>query len=382
MRIGISFFGCAGGKTKGSGISVYAKNLIKNLAAIDKINDYYIFLSKDNKRSFVYVAQGNLHFKIIPVGETGISRVIFEQFILPVLCLFYRVDIVHYIMPRMPFVNFTKSVVTVHDLMYKFYNENFKGYVSNLKYKYFNACMKRVMKKADKIIAVSKYTALAVENYFKRGINKINVIYEGVDPEFFKSPNGDSAESKPDRSEGYILAVKSGFPHKNLKSVLSGYVLAKKKYNFPHKLVVLGDSTGMPVELSRLLKDSGKGGEVVFMNSVTEKSLIDMYKNAALFISLSLNEGFGLPVLEAMAAGVPVICSDRASFPEIVGEAAVIVDPLNVDKISEAINTCLNDDILTKKMVDEGIRRARRFSWEQTALQTLELYNAAAYLRR
>lgn len=378
MRIGISVFGCAGGKTKGSGTAVYAKNLIKNLAAIDRDNEYFIFLSGKNQKEFSRIERDNFHFKVIPLPETGFARVLFEQFILPALSVVYKIELMHYIMPRMPFAYTPESVITVHDLMYRYYNEHYPGRMPYLKYLYFDLNMRKILKKAGRIIAVSGYTAQKLREYFNIGSKTINVIYEGVDPVFSRNLPKGLPGGRGETEDKYILTVKSNFPHKNFKSLLEAFILAKNRYRIPHKLLVLGYSISSDGRARELIRQSGMDKEVVFLRNVPEEELADIYKKASLFVFLSLNEGFGLPVLEAMAAGVPVICSGRASLPEISREAAWVVDPLDAEKIGESIHNCLNDVALREEMINKGLERADKLSWRETARQTLEVYHSAA----
>lgn len=375
MRIGTTVFGCAAGRSKGAGISVYLRNLIKNLAKLDKKNTYYIFMSKNNKNMFLDINQKNFNFVVFPFVENGFTRLFFDQFILPLLTVLYRINIIHFPISRASLLCFKRALVTVHDLMYKYYAEHIPGCMSSFKIKYFDFNLKIVLRKVVKIIADSNYTAQEIQRYFDIPLNKIKVIHMGVDDRLFNSDFKEDLDMIK-KGEKYILTVKSNLPHKNLKGVVKGFAIAKTKYRIPHKLIIVGSAKILHDELLESIQELTIEEDILFVENVTDKELSELYKRADLFIFLPLNEGFGMPILEAMASGVPVLCSDRASLPEVSGDAAMLIDPLDVNQVGEMINRCLNDEKLRKDMISKGIQRASLFSWETTAKETLMVYQS------
>lgn len=380
MRIGISIFGCAAGKSKGAGIGVYSKNLIRSLQVIDSQNLYYIFSSWNNRKLFYCEKQSNFHFVAIPLPENIFTRFVFENVILPILTVLCRLDLIHYTQSRMPLINIKKFVITVYDLMYKYYQENFSNCISPLKVRYFQKNFEKAIQKADGIIAISEYTSKEIQKYFCVDAAKIHVVYGGVSEQYIGRSVSNEVISRQGIMNGikYILTVKSTFPHKNLHSVIESFVLSKRKYNLTHKLIIVG----VPGKVHDLFLNEINAvqfkEDIVYIENASEDELISLYKNADLFMFLSLNEGFGLPVIEAMASGVPVICSNRASLPEVAGDAAYIVDALDVEIISEAINVCISNELLRQDLIRKGLQRVVHFTWRNTALLTRAVYNSIA----
>lgn len=374
MRIGIAVFGSAPGKSKGRGISVYLKNLIRNLSYIDKENEYFIFTGKKDGEGVLNGQKENFHFVIFPLPENVLTRVLFDQFILAMYAVLYKIDVMHYPLGRASLFHPKKSVITIHDLMYKYYAKEFPGYIASYKIAYFDMILKSTLKNIDGIIAISDYTAQELQRYFNFNFGKLNTIHPGINYDYFRRSVVGKYKDLYKNLGQYILTVKSTSPHKNLKSVLMSFALARKKYHIPHKLVVVGSAGLAHKEFIDLIKANHIERQTVFLRNVSDEELFGLYEGADLFLFLSLNEGFGFPVLEAMASGVPVICSNKASLPEIVGEAAILIDPLNTNRITETINYCLYNEELRKKLIKRGLQRATRFSWKETALRTLQVY--------
>lgn len=370
MRIGISVFGSAPGKTKGGGIRVYVKNLIESLVVIDNENEYHIFVSKQSKKDYISLQKKNFHFHICPLPENTFTRLLFDQVILPVYLLRYKLDVIHFPISRASFFCLKRAVITVHDLMYKYYAKEMPGYIPLYKSIYFNMNLKIALKKVKAVIVDSHYTSSEIQKNFVVDKAKLNVIHLGAD-----HIANNEIQNKKFRDFGkYILTVKSTVPHKNLRAVFESFMFVKQKYSLPHKLVVAGVQGFAFDEFAGMIKEKKMEEEVIFLNDVTDEELPALYAGADLFLFLSLNEGFGLPVLEAMKAEVPVICSNRASLPEVAGDAAIIVDPLDIKRIGESTNEIISDKKLRDELIKKGFKRASEFSWDETGKETLKVY--------
>jgi glycosyltransferase involved in cell wall biosynthesis len=282
-------------------------------------------------------------------------------------------DIVH--LPNQNFARFAlfiknPYIVTVHDLIR--FSLGFAQ--ETITEKILLKLDIRGIKRASHIIAVSQNTKDDLIKYLNIPDSKISVIYNGVDHGIFK-PYTVKMLDKP-----YILYVGSERPRKNLSRLFEAF--AKLKGEFPElklaKVGISGRSKEYRKETMRKLNSLGLTGDVIFVEYITELDLACYYSSAALLAYPSLYEGFGFPLLEAMACGCPVVTSNTSSLPEIVGEAGIMVNPYDTDSLAQAMRRVLTDDKLRDDMVRKGLEQAKRFSWEKAAGETLEVYNKVA----
>ena len=261
-------------------------------------------------------------------------------------------------------------IVTVHDLIRSCF-----GFSSEmLSERMWLKLDKHYIKRASHIIAVSQHTKHDLTEYLKIPDGKMSVIYNGVDHSIFKPYEVKILDSP------YILYVGSERPRKNLGRLFEAFT--KLKGEFPElKLVkagAAGRSKGYRRNVMRKLDSLGITQDVIFIDPASKLELAHYYSSASLLAYPSLYEGFGLPPLEAMACGCPVVTSNTSSLPEVVGKAAIMVDPYDTDALTQAMRRVLTDDKLRGDMVGKGLEQAKRFSWEETARKTQEVYNKVA----
>ena len=231
----------------------------------------------------------------------------------------------------------------------------------------------RGIKKASHIIAVSQNTKSDLIKYLNIPKERITVIYNGIDHRIFRP-----VESKPFQ-DPYILYVGSERARKNLNRLFEAFSTLKEEFK-GLKLVKVG-APGRSAKFRRRtikqIESLGLYNDVIFVDSATENDLPHYYSAASLLAYPSLYEGFGLPPLEAMACGCPVVTSNTSSLPEVVGDAAIMVDPYDVDALTNAMREVLTNNGLRKVMVEEGLKQAKKFSWEKTAQETQAVYEKA-----
>jgi len=267
-------------------------------------------------------------------------------------------------------------IITVHDLIRYF---DAKGYgplihKPNLKDRLLLRSDYEGVKKAVKIIVPSQRTKLDVVKHLEVPEEKVEVIYHGID-EIFKPTYGWRPCEEP-----YILYVGSEHPRKNLATLFKAF--SRVKQENPElkdlKLVKAGRAGGREAkfreETLRLTRDLGISEDVIILDWVPQSCLASLYTGAELFAFPSLYEGFGWPPLEAMACGCPVLSSNAACMPEVLGDAALYVDPWDVEGWKQALATMLTDEGLRRKLAYKGMERASRFTWRRAAEQTLALY--------
>ncbi len=278
-------------------------------------------------------------------------------------------DVIH--LPNQNFARyalFLKNpfIVTVHDLVRTCFRFGGETVIERILLKLDI----RYIKRASHIIAVSQNTRNDLIKYLKVPDNKISVVYNGVDHSIFK-PYSVKLLDEP-----YILYVGSERPRKSLGRLLDAF--AKLKGEFPElklvKVGAFGRSKEYRRDIMKKLASLGITEDVIFIDRVSELELAYYYSSAQLLAYPSLYEGFGLPPLEAMACGCPVVTSNTSSLPEVVGEAGIMVDPHDTDSLAQAMRQVLTNSKLRDDMVRKGLEQSKRFSWEKAAEQTLEVY--------
>ena len=278
----------------------------------------------------------------------------------------------------------TRYVLTVHDLIPLLFPESVKR---RHRY-YFRLAIRRLLKMADAIIVDSDHTRALIADRFETFADKVHVVHLGVDTSRFR-PMADKEFTHPVRERyglgenPYLLYVGNIEPRKNLSVVISAYTEMVKSTELTAKprLVIAGADSGLCNDIFALPARLGLSQRVSFIGPVSDEELPSLYAGASVFLFPSLYEGFGLPVLEAMACGTPVITSSVTSLPEIAGDAAVVIDPVNTRELMDAMIRVLTNEALAKELRQRGLDRARRFTWEETARQTLEVYKKVYRVR-
>ena len=284
------------------------------------------------------------------------------------------VDIVHAVSLGYPVATRKPLVVTVHDLGPLTHPEFF----GNTSPWVMKKSLEQAVQQAEAIICVSQSTADELVTYVGGDIeHRVKVIYEGVSPSFFRQPDAaclQGLEGLPEPGVPFVLATGKISPRKNIQGLIeamSGLVSV-----IPHHLVLVGgDGWGME-EVFKQLDGHEIKGRVHFPGYVTDEQLKALYQRASVYVHPSLYEGFGLTVLEAMAAGCPVVTSNVYSLPEVAGDAALLVDPTDMDALAEAINRICHDDDVAADLVEKGTRRAQSFQWDRCARQVFDVYQS------
>lgn len=361
------------------GIGVYTHELIKNLNQLDDENKYHLihYLKKD-----LDIYNYN-HDVIIPknrfIKDWG-SCMFWRYFTLPRALKKYSLDVVHdpYELGPFTFSQPFRKVITVHDLTPLIFPKLFKKMDVIL----HRLLLKKTIERADKIITVSYHSKNDLIKYLKVPEDKIEVVYNGKGNAFqiLDDEKVEAVKTKYKLPNQYILSVGGLHPIKNIPRLLKAYHLARKD-GLQHKLVMVGVPMDRSQEIFQTVKALNLEDEVIFTGYVPEEDLVSLYNGADLFVYPCLYAGFGLPPLEAMACGTPVITSRNSSLPEVVGDAGLLVNPYHIDEITNSINNLISDEKTSKKFINKGLKRSKLFSWDKTALKTLKIYEDACDLR-
>ena len=373
MRIGINALFLIPGKVGGS--ETYVRNLLKNLGAIDRENEYVLFTNLENSGIFK-IPPDNFREVLCPIRASfRPARVLWEQFVLPFQIKKYKIEILHSPGYTAPILTPCHSVVTIHDMNYFFYPEDFPKLTTFL----LKLLVPLAARRSDKIIAVSENSKKDIAKILKIPESKICVIYE-AGASGLSVPMSDENKPREKLKERYgidkrfILTVSASHPHKNLDRLIEAYEILCRSYQIDCQLVIVGIKGSAQSGLMNQVKELSLGKKVIFTGWVSNEDLSLLYSEAQLFVFPSLFEGFGIPVLEAMAQGTPVVSSNAAALPEVVAEAALLIDPYSTGEISEAIYRALTEENLRTELVKKGLRRASQFSWEKTARKTIAVY--------
>lgn len=253
-----------------------------------------------------------------------------------------------------------KVVMTVHDIIPNLFPK-WHPLKRRLYFKYF---LKYRFKFVERFITVSENTKKDLINFFNINENKIDVVCAGVSKNY--------QQNLELNKDDFILGVSTLEPRKNFKRLIDAYIYLKEKYNIVEKLYIVGKEGWFFKGILNIPQKYKQN--IIFKGYVSEEELIQLYQTAKLFVYPSFYEGFGLPVLEAMACGCPVITSNTSSLPEVGGDAALYVNPEDTDQVAEKIYQVLSDQNLQNDMSQKGVKQAGKFSWEKCAQETIRVY--------
>lgn len=356
-----------------TGIGRYVYELVENLANIDKKNSYVIFMNKEEFEKFEprskrieKVLVNAKHYSL--AEQIGFWRTLKKA----------NLDLMHFTHFNAPILYKKPSVVTIHDLTLSFYpGKKMNSWYHKLAY---NLVLKNAVKNAKKIIAVSENTKADLVEMLKTGPGKVTVIYEGVNENFTPKENrGENEEilKKYGITKDFLLYTGVWRGHKNLVNLIKAFsFLKQEEAGFEAQLVITGNEDPYYPEVKRTVVELGLEHDVIFPGMVPEDELVSLYQSAKLYVFPSLYEGFGLPPLEAMRCGTPVVASKTACIPEICGDNALFFDPYDITDMANVIRRVWIDESLQKELREYGLRHSLKFSWEKMAEKTLELYES------
>jgi glycosyltransferase involved in cell wall biosynthesis len=358
------------------GLATYIRNVVRTLGRIDSTNEYYLVGAAARFDQLGDLPE-NFHFLPLQNAETTFANYLEMNKVINA----HEVDLIH--VPHTfwrPLITRAPYVITVHDLLDYMYRARTNNGMRRMMHSYFT---RQVMHHAARIIAVSNFTKRDVGRFFDVEPEKIDVIYNALDENFLR---GHSTPAEQAMIRGryqvdspFLLYAGRISPHKNVARIIEAFSALKgelaKDGAFPDlKLLVIGDEVSKNPDIRRAVIRSGVQHDVRFLGYVSIDVLRIFFDMAKVFVFPSLYEGFGLPPLEAMAHGTPVVASNSSALPEVVGNAALMVNPENVFEISRALLRVLTDQALRERMKAAGLEQAQRFSWDVSVRRMLTLY--------
>ena len=359
---------------RSGGIGRYGVNLINHIAKILQAEEeMFVFFHKSFDRSYL---NKHKNLKLIKKYTQIKSNVLRKAVFLPISIKRLKLDLFHGVDHiGIPFLYKSKTcqyVVTIHDLITKIYPHTFPIKQRIVQ----NTLLPHILSKADKIIFVSRSTEDDVKKFYPQHAEKVKVIYEGVEPQFYPRSKDEVVEvlNKYKIHFKYFLFLGTLEPRKNIIRLIEAFIRLKQEGNVETRLVITGRKGWLYKEIMEKIQQSPFSQDIVFTGFIDDEDLPFLYSGAEMFLYPSLYEGFGLPVLEAMACGTPVITSNLSSLPEVTGEAGILIDPLKVEEIFQAMEKLSADKELREELQKKGLERAKLFSWKRAAKETLELY--------
>ncbi len=357
-----------------AGVSNYVEALLKHLGDIDQHNRYSVYTTRGlTNRDLGLPPNFRVKSSALPTINPRI-RIPWEQILAPPMLRLNRADVFHGVLNVTPLFCPVPSVVTIHDLAFWSFPQTFR----KVNRAYLTWATKVAAKQASYILAVSEATKREIMRYLDIPAEKIIVTYDAAD-ERFQPPEPAVLEefrrrkSLPDR---FVLFVGTLEPRKNIPSLLDAYAYLAKEIDAP--LIIGGGKGWLYDEIFAKAERLNLGDKIRFVGYIDNDELPLWYAAATTFVFPSIYEGFGMPLLEAMACGTPTITSNRSSMPEVVGDAGLTVDTTDPEELADAIQRVVGNAGLRQELRERGLQQARRFSWLETAERTLAVYEAAA----
>jgi len=299
-----------------------------------------------------------------------------QQKVIPIELYRCRPDVFHHPHFDLPFLVSGPVVVTVHDLKYISQRDYFPRF-SSTKRLLMWFMMWFAVRRAQRVIAVSENTRQDILRFLGADPRKVIVVPEGVEEHYFQSPSAavlQSVEKRYHLSQPFVLFVGERRPHKNLVGLIRAFDIFLRSNSYPHQLIIVGKGYADYQEPERVSSELGITHRVRFFDYVPDFDLPSLYWLSDVFVTLSLYEGVGLPVLEAMASGTPVVAARKTSLPEVVGNAGLLVDTDNIMEAALAMGRLVSGGELRQTFIHNGLLRARQFTWERSANATMAVY--------
>lgn len=351
-------------RKKKHGMDIFVLQLIKNLQRLDKENDYFIFVKPGPDMSCI---QETKNFKIVEVP--GITYLDWEQVSLPIAAWAKGIDVLHCTSNTAPLCTHVPTIITIHDVIYLSDRGAQNGtFYQRLGHYYRKWIVPLAARRARCTVTVSNYERTIMSRYLDA--SKLTYIYNGVSDHFYQHTT-----VHPSTSD-FIFFLGNMAHKKNMTNMLKAYAEYLGRTMNPKPLVIAETSEEQLMGLLRKENIEHIRPHIELTGYVDQKDLPALYQDAALFVYPSLRESFGIPILEAMASGTPVITSAYASMPEVAGDSALLVESKDHKKLADAISTVLGSESLQESMRMKGLRRAKKFQWINASRSYLSIYRS------
>jgi glycosyltransferase involved in cell wall biosynthesis len=356
-----------------AGVSNYVEALLHGLGAIDRQNRYSVYTTRGLGARALGLPP---NFRVRPSRLPTINprvRIPWEQLLAPALLRLGRADVYHGVLNVMPLASPVPSVVTIHDLSPFLFPQTFRR-VNRI---YTRWAIRVACRRAARILAVSEFTKQEIVRWMRVPPERVVVTYNAADDRFAPPSAEELAIFRRQKGlpERFVLFLGTLEPRKNLPLLLDAYAMVARSIDAP--LLIAGSQGWLYEPVLAKAEQLGLGDRLRFVGYVDQADQHLWYAAATVFAFPSLYEGFGMPPLEAMASGTPVVVSSSSSLPEVVGDAGLVVSPSDPEELADALHRVVTDETLRAELRMRGLAQARRFSWRNTAERTLEVYREA-----
>lgn len=359
-----------------SGVQYSIEYLVDALGKINQTDTLFEVLLSDDYAGNITESNSLRLKKINSISTNRFKRIYFENFLLPRHFSRGNFQLYHSPASTLPFFSGIESIVTIHDLV----PLKFPHLTQNETAIYYNLVLPRSVAKAQKIVAVSNTVKKDILNIFPgTDANKIEVVYHGINKRFTRVSDTvkiNAVQNKYQLPSKFILFVGNLEPKKNINRIIEAFWSLKVHQHIDYKLVIAGRKGWKYDPIFELCKNKKMHDEITFPGYIHEQDLPALYSLASAFTFPSLDEGFGLPVLEAMACGCPVIVSNQGALPEISGGICPMADPYSVSSIASAILNVLQQEDYRELVIQQGLQWSKKFTWEACAEKMLHLYTS------
>jgi glycosyltransferase involved in cell wall biosynthesis len=350
-------------KWRDYGIGTYVRNLVRHLARLDHETTYFLFCDDSDQATLRDLAEN-----FVPVVESSAGYSLREHVSIPLQLRRLGADLLHSPHYVVPLLGRRPTVVTIHDCIHLLFPQYLP---SRWHLHYAELMLRKAVERSALVFTVSEASRRDILRFFPQADpDRVLVVPNAIDPALLEDPGEEEMERVCERYQirgRFVLYAGNIKPHKNLERLVAAFAQLRQRSGCEDlKLLIIGDETSRYGSLRRSVEAAGVRQDVRFFGFVPERTLAALYRLASVFAFPSLYEGFGLPPLEAMACGTPVVTSRLSSLPEVVGDAAVLVDPYSVDDIAAGLARILEDAELRKHLVAAGRQRAQHFSWERS----------------
>ncbi len=349
-----------------TGIGNYTKGLIDALSKINGPYKIFVFVRTVHRELF-----NHKNLTIVNCGNLNtFKRILWEQLSLPFLVKKYKIDLLHSPNYTIPYFARCRKVCTIHDLT---------SYIYPNRRKRIHGCFFRLMIKlsvanADCIVSVSENTKKDILRIFNDLRTPVECVYQGFGSIYSTKAKTNKLSYKSNVKKPYFLFVSTIEPSKNIERLIDAFCSFSNTTDKKYSLYISGKLGWGYTKVLQKIKTESQNHQIEYIGYVKDDELVNLYRNAHAFIYPSLYEGFGIPPLEAMACGVPVLCSNNSSLPEVVGDAAITFDPYCTKEIESAMKQISSDPKLREELIIRGHSQCKKFSWNNNAEKTISLY--------
>ena len=363
------------------GFKTYTENLVKGLADLDSENEYFLYLDRNPGPLDLIPTQANFQTRVVAGSIPMLGFPWREQIQLPRQAAKDKIELFHFPCLTAPLNLDCPKVITVHDMIWAFperFSQNGRFSIKRKLMEWYNYLVPTyAIKRASAIITVSHVAQKSIVEYLDFPLDKIHVTWEAARSSFTQITDQQCLEAVRNKyrlHSKFILAIGSADPRKNISTLVRAYSMLPNKFREEYQLAIVWAHSHLADDMSKQVNGLGVEGKVRFLENVTNEDLTLLYNSASLFVFPSLYEGFGLPLLEAMACGAPVIAANTSSIPEVAGDAVLLFEATEPKGIAETITNVLDNDTVRLNLVQKGFQRNSIFSWEKCAGETLSVY--------